>query len=450
VEVVLTDGLASRSHAEIRWTERGWRLRDLGSTNGTWLNGVRLDDEEWPLRLRDLLQFAETAFRVVALEPGENGGADPEVLTEADWVSADADPARMLDVLRRLRSVDLSCQVKEGIELLAAENLLAAHEPCDVRRHVVDELAGNPFREARPLRDDILQWNDRVVVRVATAISEESDFSLMPVLADALEEGGCDDAELLAHCRGRQRHLRGCWALRAILGAVHAPSDVRSFLRPSFLRSSSSRDGRGNYTPNPFQADRRIYDLYRPGGINERKLRLFFCAVHRHELDRRAAADSPASHALEVAERFVDGLVGEDELRAASIHWSLSFAASGHDLLAAVDARERDYTEDELQMVCYPWEKRWIDTDLDILDDLLGPLPFRPVPMRPEWLTWNDGLAVKTARRIYEERSFGDLPALADALSAARCADRDILKHCRRTGGHWRGCWVLDLLLGKS
>src|SRR5207248_11545228 len=67
LEIVLDDNSVSRYHAEIRATERGWRVRDLGSTNGTRLNGVRLGTGQWPLQERDLLQFGEVAVVVEAL-----------------------------------------------------------------------------------------------------------------------------------------------------------------------------------------------------------------------------------------------------------------------------------------------------------------------------------------------------------------------------------------------
>ena len=67
LEITLDDSSVSRYHAEVRATDRGWRVRDLGSTNGTRLNGVRLGNGQWPLRVRDLLQFGEVAFIVEAL-----------------------------------------------------------------------------------------------------------------------------------------------------------------------------------------------------------------------------------------------------------------------------------------------------------------------------------------------------------------------------------------------
>ena len=56
----------------------------------------------------------------------------------------------------------------------------------------------------------------------------------------------------------------------------------------------------------------------------------------------------------------------------------------------------------------------------------------------------------KLAQAIYDARAFDRMPQLADALEAAGCDNRDILDHCRSGGEHVRGCWVVDLLLGKS
>jgi hypothetical protein len=75
--------------------------------------------------------------------------------------------------------------------------------------------------------------------------------------------------------------------------------------------------------------------------------------------------------------------------------------------------------------------------------------PFRPATVDPCWLTWNAGMVVQLAEMIYKERRFGDLPILADALEEAGCADEDILCHCRAPDEHVRGCWVVDLVLGK-
>ena len=87
--------------------------------------------------------------------------------------------------------------------------------------------------------------------------------------------------------------------------------------------------------------------------------------------------------------------------------------------------------------------------DGDLLRDIFGN-PFRPVAAEPSWTTWNGGVVVKLAGSTYEGRAFERLPVLADALEEAGCTDADLLAHCRGGGEHVRGCWVVDLLLGKS
>ena len=51
---------------------------------------------------------------------------------------------------------------------------------------------------------------------------------------------------------------------------------------------------------------------------------------------------------------------------------------------------------------------------------------------------------------MYDARDFTSLPVLADALEEAGCASSDILDHCRSAGPHVRGCWLVDLVLGKE
>ena len=86
----------------------------------------------------------------------------------------------------------------------------------------------------------------------------------------------------------------------------------------------------------------------------------------------------------------------------------------------------------------------------EMLRDIFGPLPFRSVPIEPAWLTRNDGTVAKLAHAIYDESRFEDMPILADALEDAGCHEEQILAHCRGPGPHVRGCWVIDLLLGKE
>jgi hypothetical protein len=63
---------------------------------------------------------------------------------------------------------------------------------------------------------------------------------------------------------------------------------------------------------------------------------------------------------------------------------------------------------------------------------------------------WRTGTAVALARGMYESRDFTPMPILADALQDAGCDSDDILSHCRQPSEHVRGCWVVDLILGKA
>jgi hypothetical protein len=74
--------------------------------------------------------------------------------------------------------------------------------------------------------------------------------------------------------------------------------------------------------------------------------------------------------------------------------------------------------------------------------------PFRPAVFDPEW---RSDTALSLARHIYESRDFAQMPILADALQDAGCDNADILSHCRDPQQtHVRGCWVVDLVLGKE
>ena len=81
-----------------------------------------------------------------------------------------------------------------------------------------------------------------------------------------------------------------------------------------------------------------------------------------------------------------------------------------------------------------------------LLKELFGN-PFRPVAFAP---SWRSETAVALASAIYAERGFDRLPVLADALEEVGCDHPDVLAHCRGPGPHVRGCWVVDLVLGKS
>jgi len=80
------------------------------------------------------------------------------------------------------------------------------------------------------------------------------------------------------------------------------------------------------------------------------------------------------------------------------------------------------------------------------LRDIFGN-PFHPLSFNPSWQTTT---VQQLADAIYQEKAFDRLPILADALEDAGCDSTDLLNHLRQPGEHVRGCWALDLVLGKE
>jgi hypothetical protein len=99
----------------------------------------------------------------------------------------------------------------------------ATHASAEVvlERRVQKSLARDIFRSCiKPLviDDTWLQGNDGCVVRLAETIYTERHFTDLPILGDALLDAGCDDEDLLDHCRSSAPHVRGCWVVDALLG----------------------------------------------------------------------------------------------------------------------------------------------------------------------------------------------------------------------------------------
>jgi hypothetical protein len=164
--------------------------------------------------------------------------------------------------------------------------------------------------------------------------------------------------------------------------------------------------------------------------------------------------------AIEVAEQFADGIASAEELAAARevVRWrdrhTVSYLA--HNL-----AREYIHVGD-MRLVSPLWLKDHargaggesaeaaIEAQLVMLLRDIGGNPFQTHKVPPAWLAWNDRTVPVIATFIYRDRDFERLPILADALEDAGCDNADLLAHCRGPGPHVRGCWVVDLLLGKS
>jgi hypothetical protein len=92
--------------------------------------------------------------------------------------------------------------------LIAAMN----NEPALIR-----DIFGSPFRPSLTLPPAILAWNDGTIPKLAQAIYDNRRFTDLPILADALEEAGCTNSDILNHCRQPGEHVRGCWVLDLVL-----------------------------------------------------------------------------------------------------------------------------------------------------------------------------------------------------------------------------------------
>jgi hypothetical protein len=80
---------------------------------------------------------------------------------------------------------------------------------------LVRDIFGNPFR---PVAFS-LAWRTDTAVSLARTMYDSRDFGAMPILADALQDAGCDDEQVLTHCRdAKQTHVRGCWVVDGVLG----------------------------------------------------------------------------------------------------------------------------------------------------------------------------------------------------------------------------------------
>ena len=104
------------------------------------------------------------------------------------------------------------------------------------------------------------------------------------------------------------------------------------------------------------------------------------------------------------------------------------------------------YTRSGGAVEAEPYVRAIIDNPCELLRDIFGN-PFRATAFDPSWRT---STASAIARGMYESRDFSAMTILADALQDAGCEDADTLAHCRGDGPHVRGCWVVDLVLGRE
>ena|SRR5579872_1653038 len=199
------------------------------------------------------------------------------------------------------------------------------------------------------------------------------------------------------------------------------------------------------------------------GKATDRKLRLLACACCRRIWHR--FRDQRSRQAVEIAEQYADE-PNSHELRSALSQASvaaLSVMSDSHldesDRVSGYAAHHAAYPSDPNQFAGFAWHavalaispsnRMMRAAASKLCRDIFGN-PFRPVSIASCWVTWNGGTVAKLAAGVYEQRKFEDLPILADALEDSGCADASLLEHLRGPGPHVRGCWAIDLLLGKE
>ena len=207
-------------------------IRDSISTRKSLLFGIALCRRIW-----DRLPFDDCRLLIEAVERLAD---HPQVNEEEYSVAAEVDTlfTKLQEGYLRVHEADehtrgsylaaLSCggiwfdatssvqSVAECVAIaVAGDNEgLAWEAERQAQARLLKELFGNPFRPVAfgPA------WRSETVSALAAGIYADRAFDRMPILADALEEAGCDHPDVLAHCRGPGPHARGCWVVDLVLG----------------------------------------------------------------------------------------------------------------------------------------------------------------------------------------------------------------------------------------
>jgi hypothetical protein len=182
------------------------------------------------------------------------------------------------------------------------------------------------------------------------------------------------------------------------------------------------------------------------GKVSDRKMRLF--AVTCLKKLWALLSDERSRRAVEVVGAYVEGRATDDDM------WRVrdeAFEAVRDDIFCSLRFMAADITLlsglAKIADACLQDLRKYPASDAPaVLLEVFGN-PFRPVTVNPAWRTLN---VTALAQSIYDNRTFDRLPILADALEDAGCDNADILNHCRQPGEHVRGCWVVDLVLGKE
>jgi hypothetical protein len=205
------------------------------------------------------------------------------------------------------------------------------------------------------------------------------------------------------------------------------------------------------------------------GKASDRKLRLFACGCCRRV--RKWMKDPRSRHGVEVAERYADGLSSEEDLARARQEtgevWTTVWGDAWH-IYQAARAAHFACGDDADTLLRVPSETRnaarnavpyGADPDAAVeaeVSEVAGQIRlvwdlFDNVvcPVTVERCGWTPAV-LQLAQTIYVQGAFGRMPELAALLEEGGCANADLLDHCRHAGRHARGCWVLDLVLGRK
>lgn len=142
----------------------------------------------------------------------------------------------------------------------------------------------------------------------------------------------------------------------------------------------------------------------------------------------------PSGANEDLAERFADGKADLSDIMIANVKRGLNKLASLF-VPTRTEAAPRGQRAN-IEVATLP----------ELCRDVLGN-PFRPAAFDPSWRT---STVLALSRQMYDARDFSSMPVLGDALEEAGCGDEPVLSHCRGETPHVRGCWVIDLVLGKQ
>ena len=150
-----------------------------------------------------------------------------EIRSRADDFAPDEAVAAAVHRLPFFAAVEASrlsavaCGAAADADWPGEDNIEVGHRERDQERSrqatLLRDLFGNPFRSVI-VSSAWLGWNDRTVAKLAQGVYDDRAFDRLPIMGDALEEAGCDNADILDHCRQPGQHVRGCWAVDLLTG----------------------------------------------------------------------------------------------------------------------------------------------------------------------------------------------------------------------------------------